>query len=647
MKLTRLGRARTRRPCTRSPSFSRSGESTTTTMRPAPDLLDRLLDRAERRRWMARGSCSGSSWTSSRVSGTRIPPAAARSRSTCRARTSVSRLTRSPGTRSPSVVTARVCGMRATSKPSSVSAATVRLTPATEIEPFSTTKRRSVRPAPRTRMRAPSPSGATARSRRRRRRGPARCGRRAARRRAADVLEVHAVARPRAPPSVVRLERLGHGVEGQRRRGRRSTAVRQQPETAIESPSAASGASRGARMAQARALGAATSAATTSPTSSTIPVNIDRHRVVAQLAVDEDVRADPLGAQAVQAPARRPAGRRPAVEHGPPVVAEERGARNSATRSTRPSRISAQASSRRPRTAGDVTRRAAERRSASPALSASSALAPGRAGPGRSRARHQHRPALGVDGSSGGPASTSGRPAAPVEDHPQRLALGRRLGVPRRQLGWSAARCRSRRPPRPSPPASRAPPARLSGEEIQRLSPLAVADPAVEAGGQLEQHVGRPVDGVHPEARRSGGGRAARSRLGQLDLDAGLAQPGEALARRPSPVGIAGGADHPGDAGVDQRVGARRLAAVVAAGLERDVGRRPAADPCCRRRARRLGVPLPGPLRASPRRQDTSALTITQPTTGSGSAVRRPRRASSSVRSSRRSSSRFTARVRG
>src|SRR5690606_10935892 len=57
-------------------------------------------------------------------------------RSTYLAITSTSMLTRSPGWRVPSVVTANVCGMRATSKPESVTPATVRLTPSTATEPF-------------------------------------------------------------------------------------------------------------------------------------------------------------------------------------------------------------------------------------------------------------------------------------------------------------------------------------------------------------------------------------------------------------------------------------------------------------------------------------------------------------------------------
>ena len=53
------------------------------------------------------------------------------------ASTSTSMLTRSPGPRSDSVVSASVCGIRATSIPPWSSAATVNETPSTVIDPFS------------------------------------------------------------------------------------------------------------------------------------------------------------------------------------------------------------------------------------------------------------------------------------------------------------------------------------------------------------------------------------------------------------------------------------------------------------------------------------------------------------------------------
>ena len=62
--------------------------------------------------------------------------ATASCRSTYLARTSVSRFTRSPILRRPSVVTASVCGIRATLKRSSSTSTSVRLTPSTATEPL-------------------------------------------------------------------------------------------------------------------------------------------------------------------------------------------------------------------------------------------------------------------------------------------------------------------------------------------------------------------------------------------------------------------------------------------------------------------------------------------------------------------------------
>ena len=64
---------------------------------------------------------------------------------------------------------------------------------------------------------------------------------------------------------------------------------------------------------------------------------------------------------------------------------------------------------------------------------------------------------------------------------------------------------------------------------------------------------------------------SAMSPSASVDVDAGGAQPRQALAgdlRK----GVADGDDDAADAGVDQRVAARRRAAVVGAGFERDPG---------------------------------------------------------------------------
>src|SRR5205823_5937028 len=87
------------------------------------DVLDRLFDGGEGALFLDFHSEDGN---------------AGRSRSTYFARTSVSRLTLSPGARPPSVVAASVCCTSATAKPSPSTAATVRETPSTVIEPFST-----------------------------------------------------------------------------------------------------------------------------------------------------------------------------------------------------------------------------------------------------------------------------------------------------------------------------------------------------------------------------------------------------------------------------------------------------------------------------------------------------------------------------
>ena len=102
----------------RSPSFSRSSSSTTTTISPRPI------------------AATASSMLASAVTVTVFQ---VRSRSTYLAVTSTSRLTRAPGPLRARFVTAVVCGMTATVKPSSSTSTIVRLIPSTVIEPFSTT----------------------------------------------------------------------------------------------------------------------------------------------------------------------------------------------------------------------------------------------------------------------------------------------------------------------------------------------------------------------------------------------------------------------------------------------------------------------------------------------------------------------------
>src|SRR5262249_43608185 len=87
----------------------------------AGDGFDRVLDRGERHH----------QFPSREVDASR--------RSTYLAIRSASRLTAAPLSLCPRVVTARVCGMTATSKLSSPRAATVRLIPSTATDPFATT----------------------------------------------------------------------------------------------------------------------------------------------------------------------------------------------------------------------------------------------------------------------------------------------------------------------------------------------------------------------------------------------------------------------------------------------------------------------------------------------------------------------------
>ena len=101
----------------RSPSFSRSSSSQTTTIRPA-----RM-----------------SSIASSMVANGLPAHPASTSLSTYFASTSTSRLTGCPGAAAPRFVRSSVSGISETANATSVTAATVSETPSTAIEPFSTT----------------------------------------------------------------------------------------------------------------------------------------------------------------------------------------------------------------------------------------------------------------------------------------------------------------------------------------------------------------------------------------------------------------------------------------------------------------------------------------------------------------------------
>ncbi len=94
---------------------------------PLADVLDRVLDRGEDAGLSGRGLGHQPEIVSRSMSF-----------STYLASTSTSRLTSSPGSAAPSVVTSSVCGISATSNASPRRAAIVSETPSTAIEPFST-----------------------------------------------------------------------------------------------------------------------------------------------------------------------------------------------------------------------------------------------------------------------------------------------------------------------------------------------------------------------------------------------------------------------------------------------------------------------------------------------------------------------------
>ena len=113
--------------------------------------------------------------------------------------------------------------------------------------------------------------------------------------------------------------------------------------------------------------------------------------------------------------------------------------------------------------------------------------------------------------------------------------------------------------------------ARLSGPEIHFESPAAVAVRPSRVSADLSVTSGRPgprvlSEGLDQKAGRGGFGPWASS----TSMPASRRIPGPAAARLLG--GIVGEVDDAGDARLDQRVRARRLAALVGARLERYVG---------------------------------------------------------------------------
>ena len=114
---------------------------------------------------------------------------------------------------------------------------------------------------------------------------------------------------------------------------------------------------------------------------------------------------------------------------------------------------------------------------------------------------------------------------------------------------------------------------RLSGEEIQRLSPALVAMRPSRLAASLSSTNGRlRTTWVRNAAFCRRARASCRPPASSTSIPGGL-QPLQAAAVDLG-VGVADRAHDARDAGLDQRVGAGRLAAVVAARLERDVGRR-------------------------------------------------------------------------
>ena len=334
---------------------------------------------------------------------------------------------------------------------------------------------------------------------------------------------------------------------------------------------------------------------------------------------------DPPARRRSRSPARRRAPPRPAPSIARPSPPSIIGATNSAIESTTPARSSPAASSAPPSTSSDVTPRSPSARSASAGLSASRRSTPaGRRRRARRRDPQRPRRARKLE--------SPAQPSAAVEHDAQRLALGRRLQVARVEPGI----VRERRAAAHGHCVHRGPP------DVHELAALGRRDPAalarrrcrapVERRGELEQHEGSPVDGVR--AKRSVlTPRAPLQVAGRdLDLDARRAQALEALPadlrRR-----IARRADDPRDA---RPRSARRHTAVDGRGARRARATRTRSRRrrlACRRSSAFVSAWRSPGRTCHPSPSTSPSRTITQPTTGFGLAVNRPRSASSSVRS--------------
>ena len=161
---------------------------------------------------------------------------------------------------------------------------------------------------------------------------------------------------------------------------------------------------------------------------------------------------------------------------------------------------------RRPRRAARSPRARPSSASASSSEAAASASTPA-GGAGASGGRDAH------DGRSSRRVCASLLPAPGVRDgRTRRAAAGARPADRRRAAGARGRRrapCRCRRRRRRTPPASRARARRLSGEEIQRLSPVLVAMRPSSVAASLSSTNGRPRTTCGAE----GGVLPARTRL--------------------------------------------------------------------------------------------------------------------------------------
>ena len=312
----------------------------------------------------------------------------------------------------------------------------------------------------------------------------------------------------------------------------------------------------------------------------------------------------------------------------PPI---RRGARNSASASTRPARSSA---GRELGTALDEQRGDLARAEGDERLLERGGLERLDAGGRRRRARAGRRARPAPLAAVCASLAVRRQAAAAVEDDAQRQALGRQARASRGSSSGSSASAV------PLPIADRVelrPPVVHERAALGRRDPAALAaarrDAAVERRGQLEQHERAPPHDVHAEGRVL----AARPRLvapaGELDLRPRPPAGARARGRRPR--------------GWDRRWRTRRARCPP-----RSARRRRAAgarDGCTARARRRPWRRRPARVQASsalrsacgsPRRScqpspsTRPSRAITQPTSGFGLALRRPRSARSSARSS-------------